>query len=1219
GIIILDNDKAFGTYIGTGTRGKVNVDLKNATVSLLGSKLAAILTSSDRTLTNWFDDSDKTLAASDPETLYFINNSSVTFENVRGKSKGVFNFTKGTSLSFGIPTELSSSIPGNITAIGDIIFRNNTSTEHGGAITVSGDGSLSFSSPIPSLIFSNNAAAYNGGAIFTDTDTDLDFSDVLQLVFENNIAKGEIDDNVTSPKGIGKGGAIYAKSISIGDTTTKSIFTGNRAKQGGGAIYAEDSVTIGGTAIFNGNFAQTIDNDNNQITTGGGAIFSGGSVSFSANSNIIFNGNESGNFGGAIYAVGKVEIESATVNFIGNKSTSDGGAIFVEKDNDDKSSVTLSNDSLFADNESRRNGGAINSSSLTITQGGNTSFIHNRAVSGGAFYGNELTIFGNTSFIDNIASDLGGAAYITDDGEVNLNAEGGDISFTNNKANSKPNSLYLESNVALTLDGNGNIYFDDPILSGNDGGNSLAKSGNGFVQFVGENILNPQKATTTGDININVGTFRLAGNQPTASSLTTNGDITFDANTTLAGQGILRAGQIVNDNLDLKDITFGDGVTLDPDNDRFETPGGIGFAYATKGRDEVTNSRAIGNYKLDGNVTFGENITYKVDLSEKLFSPNDIIELMPKISGKLMEKIENDKEEGYNYDYAFRQSDDILISGDVTFNGQNPKIEIELNNWVDGTFELMRAESGDFLRRDYFTDADDLKVAGMAVGSRQQAQLYIDEVDNDGDGDIDYNRLVLVTSTMSYNKDLLWTGLSSNNQWDTTSINWRDMWTEESETYNPNDYVIFNGKGLERNNIDINNQVQVSGMKIDGGTNVFVSKNGGGGKIIGKIVDSNGQTVTGKLDIDTINETIISISTSFVKGTYIHNSGSILIGKNDALGKLTDDDDDESGMVYVLNKSSNGPQTLRSPTRIKSFGNTTGTSTLDKHSESKNWFYVDEDYNYNSYYSSGSFGLTLEADLGTTWTIKGNDGTVASQKAWSTITKDNVFDDKYYYYYPGAGVLFADRYSIITINGGMRFKDNIAPYENANGNTIGYGAIHLAGGNILNINSTNGNILFSGNYYTDTDNNSNHHNLAVSTFGSIQINISGSTKGGVFFDDPIQVVGQASYTNDLIVDFRTPNGSNLNGFVQFRGDNILYGNVIIKGGELRLADKLTGFYDPDNPNESESSIDIGVGAVNFILEKGAKLGGNGAIKVTKDSTIKLAGTVSPDSIIREWK
>ncbi|MDR2344757.1 MAG: hypothetical protein LBE18_01700, partial [Planctomycetaceae bacterium] len=1395
--------------------------------------------------------------------LYFTGSRDFAMRNNTSDIGGAILIGAGSQLlSYGNASVPALGVTNGLSHLRSFILSNNYASVNGGAIAYLNETvPLIFYNDVITL-FENNIAVQNGGAIYSSSEVkflDDTTPNYRAITFTGNIAVG------------GGGGAIYAPTVTIDEFDVSSsildnlsanssviTFTGNSAADGG-AIYTETLTPIKGIAVFNGNTASNsggalyVKPDN--PIAGGWKLLDNSGEAFG---NVTFNGNEAGEGGGgAIYTTNNLIIETFVAknptppdttpgltdligtNFTGNKSIGPGGAIYIDNPNG-QGKVTLSGSNLFASNESiRNNGGAIYADSLTIndlktdsTHGtnpitsSNTSFLNNRALNGGAFYGHELIVSGNTSFIDNESIEDGGAVYITDGGTVTLNAGTGDIAFTNNRSFStkgrSPNSLFLVSNVNLTLNGNHNFYFDDPIYStSTDGGNSLTKTGEGFVQFIGNTVLNAIDAQTAGNVSINGGTFRLAGLTPAnVSSFTTNGNITFADNTILAGQGILAADQ----------IKFGNEVWLTPDNDRFETPGGIGFAGATPGRDSITYSKttisssasslspnityskAIGTYIFDADVEFGKDITYTIDLSDDY-----VLDTRPELNDTLKEQIENYVVELYKktiyqdeddinkellprVDFNFKQSDDILIVGNISHSnpgGADPNqvyIKIDLNNWVDGTFELMRSYADDLnndidpnnkkmsgqLLLEWFTDNDaaadniELTISGLPIGSRQIARLYVEnnvQDPNDPYG-TDYNRLILVMNTAFGNKDLLWTGLKSNNQWDTTTSNWRWYWTTDEEKYNPNDYVIFDGVGRDRSDINLETKVQVSGMLIMGGWESFISKGGekNEGEIVGKLLrknvrtidgqdaiptintfianygqnideyyayydqdiitnfansnysipenltlkmlDNNGQTVTGRLDISTPSTESITefhIPTTFEKGTQIHGNGTIILGHNNALGKLTNglEDptfnptayrdiakiiqfynfvndyfyeingvidnpiithenyydilseiqiasnlNDQSGMIYIydfpkelqdendiiINNDPITYSTIPQTVVIKS-----AESTAEQKLVTSNWFYVAPSIPPSTETTNSTeprHNVTLEAGDGTTWTITGNDGDIASQKArWDLqareerySTKDETFELNDITLVPNptiavvsggpysngtnfqlqwsdvyAGVLFLGSSSDLNIKGNLSFIDNIAPaYNNT---TLGYGAIHLNGNNILNFDTTNGDILFDNNYYNyiNAQGELEQERLAISfnnnsinpndpTSNTI-INFTGINTGGVFFNDPIRPIDPANPNNKAAINI---NFSNNDSFVQFRGENILRNGITVEGGVMRIANYT------DN---TESSINAGNSL--FIGNKGV-LSGNGTI--TADKT-EIVGVISPDSTI----
>ncbi|MDR2169479.1 MAG: hypothetical protein LBP59_04985 [Planctomycetaceae bacterium] len=1262
---------------------------------------------------------------------------------------------------------------GTITGMNSLrnfILSNNEADNNGGGMYLT--NSLVFDSYYTTFLFENNIAGNNGGAIWAGNN-DLTFTgnSGKSIEFVGNHADG-------TPGLTTGGGAIYARKVIIAGAAMN--FSGNTAASNGGAIFTPTFDFQSGRVTFNGNIAGR----------NGGALYvvnptSGltwnllPTTSYQSNEYLIFTGNESdfqsdidanvNGGGGAIYTNYNLNIAAGNFNkissnFIGNKANNgSGGAIYIDSDGrpaTNPGQVILSGSNQFSSNFAKEYGGAIYSDWLVIgyknlsystilnydfndaakIDASNTSFLNNRVGiggadygNGGAFYGNFLIAAGNTSFIDNESLGDGGAAYITKDGYVVLNASAatGDIAFANNKSkvkgsNSTPNSLFLETGINIFLTGERNIYFDDPIASykydpaaanpilpSSDGGNTLSKAGSGFVQFVGENILNPYNAATLGNVDIYAGTFRLAGSHPSLlSSFTTNGDINFGKPTTTIMPGNptkLEAGDIILSgqgkfkatNINIGDAGYLNNILISPDNDKFEIPGGVGFAGATPGRNTVTYARsnpsigitnpnskpqsyykAIGKLTFDADVKFnfgiigykkdesnnlildGEGnpipiyknnqIKYKVDLADEY-----VLEEMPKLLDKTKElfnthAINEYKKTVYTddvnskllprIDLEFKQSDDIIITGDIT--APNRKIVVELNNWVEGTFELMRSYKDDGkLDINWFKDISgntattllapissefgiEVTVAGLPLGSRQVAYLYVENdvkdvveaidyagnkyqknLGNDDTVGGTYNRLILVANTAYGNKDLLWTGVKSNNQWNTTDANWRWYWTTDIEKYNPNDYVIFDGIGLDRSSITINNKVQVSGMLIMGGWQSFVregaekefdmeNENIITGKLLRKkirtlndtyntnnnnyvydewndkfgvttsltyddawLIDNNGQTVSGRLNIDTPTKqsfTEFHVSTSFEKGTQIHDTGTIILGVNNALGKLTNtledadfdpdsykavaaainnhnlqenanptganpivthespmdllselriasDRNDQSGMVYFYdlpkNLASNDEDDYYlydylydAPVPVQ---RTTLIKTADKKQlATNNWFYVAPELidfgapfdpsdptraNPNDPNSSGvyyeppynyevlnqiTYNLTLAAGAdGAKWTIEGNNGDAASQKArWDLQARQekynntNAYPNKSFKYHDQtgpynnaeffnlewnevyAGVIFAGSSSELNIKGNLSFLNNLAPVDDQG---RPYGAIHL--------------------------------------------------------------------------------------------------------------------------------------------------------------------------------
>lgn len=267
------------------------------------------------------------------ENSTFSNNES----NKAGGALGLFNDAKISNTEFinNKNTADSEALEGggavflgsvsNVTAIENVVFKGNTSGSTGGAIgmrdPVNGDNSGA-SLEISGAIFENNTAAGNGGAVYN--------------TFENTtISKTEFVGN----KGV-NGGAIYneaagqtgAQSPAAGLTVEDVSFTNNSATGQGGAIFANNDVTVnakGSDVTFSGNSDSNGANDIIMNAAGstlelnaaegkslslGGGVKSGNDEDAAATYNIAINGaTYDANQEGSFDAVGQVVLAN-TVN-----------------------------------------------------------------------------------------------------------------------------------------------------------------------------------------------------------------------------------------------------------------------------------------------------------------------------------------------------------------------------------------------------------------------------------------------------------------------------------------------------------------------------------------------------------------------------------------------------------------------------------------------------------------------------------------------------------------------------------------------------------------------------------------------------------------------------------------------------------------------------------------------------------------------------------------
>ena len=268
--------------------------------------------------------------------------------------------------------------------------------DNGGAVNADGLAIIRVS-------ISGSDNAYNGGALYAEGNV--------------SIVDSTFTDNDTSEYGAVLYSWNPARTVSI----SNSVFDGNTAGGGGGAILATTATVTGST--FTGNEA-----------VNGGAIVAYDTATVSAST---FRDNTATNSGGAIYA-GHTTVSAST--FRDNTATN-GGAIHTGPATLIASAFT---------NNSADIGGAINASTATITS---STFTGNGAITyGGAIIAYDTAIVTRSTFTGNNAN-LGGA--ITS-GIVNATAN----TFTDNDAEFLGGAIYAWSSA--TLDGSS--------FNGNDAG-----------------------------------------------------------------------------------------------------------------------------------------------------------------------------------------------------------------------------------------------------------------------------------------------------------------------------------------------------------------------------------------------------------------------------------------------------------------------------------------------------------------------------------------------------------------------------------------------------------------------------------------------------------------------------------------------------------------------------------------------------------------------------
>lgn len=426
-------------YIGNNAKATTitNVRFIN-TQSSTGGAICIDTTNNRATLTNTtFTDSTAgayggaihTLA---PLTLN-VNTEDEPFTNIKaGISGGAIYSASQTDLT--------------IISTHDLIFRDYNVSAYGGAIF--SNANLIFDMGENKVSFINNTAAW-GGAIWLDgKDMSNPATSLSNMVFTDNTASSEDGGAIYSLNGvvltlnniqftnnqasIGFGGAIYTTSPLI---STNTNYTNNQAGTAGGAIYTKGTLNINNNT-FNDNTAAA-----------GGAIyqFEGASASIS-NSNFTNNQatNTSDGDGGAVYLDTSTATSIVTLTqlkFNNNTAGRYGGSIYLEGQD------TLTNIEI-SDSTAGDSGGAIfnNDGTLEINNITSTNTAANKK-QGGAIYSKSALIIRNSVFTDSHAINSGGVIFLEEGEELTIT----DTNMTDNKADMYGGAIYTNKNSKVEI------------------------------------------------------------------------------------------------------------------------------------------------------------------------------------------------------------------------------------------------------------------------------------------------------------------------------------------------------------------------------------------------------------------------------------------------------------------------------------------------------------------------------------------------------------------------------------------------------------------------------------------------------------------------------------------------------------------------------------------------------------------------------------------------
>ncbi len=237
----------------------------------------------------------------DVENSQFISNHSQYDGGAVGNYGGL---TIKNSLFKGNTAHYALDSDGNYT-----VLVSDSNPVGGGAISL-GAVSSTIVGSISGTTFEGNKSGTVGGAIGTR----------LGKSAHNSTAKLDIAATFTGNEAKQDGGAIYNtfyanNGLGKGDgVTVSSIFSGNKAGRNGGAVYNDGAKDLdnndGGVMTFSGSTF-----NDNIAATNGGAIYNTGTVYFAGTN--TFSGNKANNVANDIHNIGTVTVASGTTTIDG--------------------------------------------------------------------------------------------------------------------------------------------------------------------------------------------------------------------------------------------------------------------------------------------------------------------------------------------------------------------------------------------------------------------------------------------------------------------------------------------------------------------------------------------------------------------------------------------------------------------------------------------------------------------------------------------------------------------------------------------------------------------------------------------------------------------------------------------------------------------------------------------------------------------------------------
>ena len=415
-------------------------------------------------------------------------------------------------------------------------------------------------------------------------------------------------------------------------------------------------------------------------------------------------------------------------------------------------------------------GGQINMNinGTTVTTDTTARIVQNRFHIAPDLAGTGATITANANLtIQNVdssaASANGGAVYVGNNSNLTLNANGGDITFANNKDKNGANDIYLDNADTLTLTGSKNMFFGGGI----DGSGTITKTGTGIVQL-------SEDSNFIGATSVQSGTLRITSDKTLGSS-TAGTAFALSTGATLAGQGTILADSItINGIIDADQSVFSSGNTAVATDKK--------FGIITLDGDSLLSGFT---FEYDANAPYSANPMGDLLVSKNgaMTIDSGTIDLRTAASGTTGKFLVIDADRNIDVTSG-TGNDELNASLGLTINGQ------AITNYSP--------------RASYNFEYGNANLKGL------QSQIWLDVTRNTLDMDW--------TATAAGD----WGATSTNQAWTSQ----QGVVPGKAKTFNDGDYVHFT-QATGAGTITITNNVIVSGMEVNSTGNYTFDGSGG--------------------------------------------------------------------------------------------------------------------------------------------------------------------------------------------------------------------------------------------------------------------------------------------------------------------------------------------------------------------------------------------------------